>query len=316
MLNPHLLALARRRTYHLFGRLFLEGAGVDFLPQLQAIPELAQLIEEQDPDQLAAAHYQVTSVAVFPYESIFLDPTGLLGGTIAEQVGALYRQTGFAVDSDADHIGHELQFMSYLCAAEADALAAGDSPSASLWSSRQRSFLAAHLLAWLPPLVISVQRSQDPFYGRLAALTLELCADHHSPAPVASSPLSLPAAPDLTGEERDLKQIARQLSSPPISGFFLSKDAISDLARHLELPRGFGDRAQLLANLLRTSGQYDLAPTAIDDLASLGREWQAAYEQQQRRFPGLAPWIHPWRDRLDQTIDALELIADTVRQMS
>ncbi len=304
-MTPAELALARQRTYDLFGRLFLDGISPDQLPQLDEVPELAALASLRDPDQAAADHFQLISVTLFPYESIFRDPSGLLGGPLSEAISAVYQQNGCDILSDADHIGHELRFMARLCAAEASAHAEGEPQAAASWHSRQRSFLSAHILTWLPPLVTAIEASGDLFYSSLANLTLDLCADHLDTAVPPGAPFNLPAAPDLAGEESGLKEIARALTTPPYSGLFLSRDAISALARRHDLPRGFGDRAQLLTNLLRTAGQYNHAAAIISDLSATCRSWSDSYQAQADRYPALLPWIRPWRERAAQTAAAL-----------
>ncbi|MFN2252731.1 MAG: molecular chaperone TorD family protein, partial [Candidatus Promineifilaceae bacterium] len=107
-MTPHELALARSRTYRLFGLLFLRGIDEQTRPTLPAVPELAQLAAGLEENEAAAEHYQLTAVSVFPYESIFLDPSGLLGGDVSERVSAIYAQNGFEPPADADHIGSEL----------------------------------------------------------------------------------------------------------------------------------------------------------------------------------------------------------------
>lgn len=305
-MTPYELALARRRTYQLFGRLFLEGITADLLPQLDLVPELAEPAAQIDLEQAAAGHYHLTAVSVFPYESIFLDPSGLLGGPVSDSILDIYRQNGFDMLSDADHIGHELHFLAHLCAAEAAALDAGDNEAAPLWRRRQQSFLTTHLLAWLAPLVVSIEQAGTPFYGRLADLTLDLAADHLLQSHASSPSISLPHAPRLATEESTLKEIARGLTTPPFCGLFLSRDAISALAHRHEIPRGFGDRTQMLTNLLRTAGQYDLASNVLLDLAAICVEWRKQYEEQQARYPEIAPWIRPWQEHVSQTAESLQ----------
>ena len=304
-MSPHELALARSRTYRLFGRLFLRGIDGETRPSLPAVPELAQPAAGVDEDEAAADHYQLTAVSVFPYESIFLDPSGLLGGEVSERVASIYAQNSFEPPADADHIGSELAFLSHLCGAEAQAWSHGEDSAASLWHSRQQAFLAAHLLTWLPPLAAAVDLAGSAFYGRLANLTLDLAGDHLTVETANRHPLALPAAPPLAGEESGLRDIARYLATPPYSGLFLSRSAISDIARAHSLPRGFGDRAQLLTNLLRTAGQYDLASAITADLSALWTSWAGIYTSQQDAHPDLTPWILPWLERVEQTAASL-----------
>lgn len=313
-MTPYELALARRRAYHLFGRLFLEGITADLLPYTDAVPELGELARTIDPDQAAADHYHLTAVSVFPYESIFLDPSGLLGGAVSDRLLTIYDQNGYQALSDADHIGHELLFMSQLCAAEAEAWQLGNGDAATLWQSRQQAFLTSHLLSWLAPLVVAVGQSDSLFYGPLANLTLDLAADHLGEAQADPPAITLPTPPALAADDSGLKDIARYLATPPYSGLFLSRDAISALARRHNLPRGFGDRAQMLANLLRTAGQYDLASNVFLDLAAVSVKWRKQYEEQQTRYPEISPWIRPWQEHISQTAVALEELSETVAQ--
>jgi TorA maturation chaperone TorD len=314
LMDTYELATARRRAYYLFGRLFLDGIRVDLAALLNTVPELASAADLGDPDQVAADHYQLTAVSVFPYESIFLDPSGLLGGPICDRLSAIYGQNGYEVLSDSDHIGHELLFLSHLCAAETAALVEGDESAVSLWRSRQQAFLVTHLLRWLAPLVIAVEQSGSLFYGRLANLTLELAADHLAAKSEFAAGFTLPAPPQLGGSESSLKEIARFLVTPPYSGLFLSRDAISALARKQELPRGFGDRAQILTTLLRTAGQYDAAGAVFQDLAAICSDWAERYGEQLDRFPNLAPWIRPWQERVEQTAESLRAITAALQE--
>ena len=307
-MTPYELATARRRTYHLFGRLFLEGVTAELLPQLEAIPELAQAARPFDPDEAAVEHYKLTAVDVFPYESIFIDPSGLLGGDLTDQTAVLYGKSGYEVPSDNDHLGHELGFMAHLCSAEAVAITQTEVGPPALWRSRQQTFLVSHLLRWLPPLTIAVERSGSLFYGRLANLTLALCVDHLAGSPTAQSMDFLPHPPPMAAPESSLKDIAAWLTTPPYSGLFLSREVISNIARGHHIPRGFGDRAQLLTNLLRTAGQYDAARAIIDDLSLICQEWARRYEEQQNDLPQLSPWLQPWREHVLHTAESLDML--------
>jgi TorA maturation chaperone TorD len=299
------LAIARRRAYYLFGRLFLEGVTPELLPQLEAVPELAEAAQPYDSNMAAAEHYQLTAVDVFPYESIFLDPTGLLGGPVSNEIAEAYNRSGYETLSDYDHLGHELGFLAHLCGMEAASIARNSEEAVVLWTSRQQSFLAGHLLRWLSPLVVAVQQSGNLFYGLLTGLILDLCVDNLQGG-IPNASLTLPQPPQIGGQESSLKDIARVLTTPPYSGLFLSRDAISALARRHELPRGFGDRAQTLTNLLRTAGQYDAAGAVFLDLAGIFQEGAERYEQQHDQLPKLQPWLKPWIDRVTQTAESLE----------
>ena len=311
---PHDLATARRRAYYLFSRLFLEGITPELLPRLEAVPELAEAAQPYDPDQAAAAHYQLTAVDVFPYASIFLDPSGLLGGPLSDETAELYNESGYdEALSDYDHLGHKLGFLAYLCGMEAASLAGGDVEVALLWTSRQQGFLAGHLLRWLPPLVVAIQQAGSPFYGRLAELTLELCVDHIQKSESTAIP-PLPQPPQIGDQESSLKDIAHVLTTPPYCGLFLSREAISALARRHELPRGFGDREQMLTNLLRAAGQYDAVTAVFHDLAGIYQEGADRYQEQHDLLPKLRPWLQPWQEGVIQTAESLRGLADVIEK--
>ncbi|MDX1688923.1 MAG: molecular chaperone TorD family protein [Candidatus Promineifilaceae bacterium] len=309
-LTPASAALARERTYRLFGRLYLRGPSPSLLPLARALPGLADAVPaEADPDATAAEHHRLFRFNLFPHQSIFLDPAGLLGGAESDRVRQSYRQSGYAVDDDAgpDHVGHELDFLAFLCNAEREALEEGEAVAARRARQRQRHFLQGHLLPWLFPLVLAVRRQGYPFYIALADLTLELVYDHalslgrESALPEASEDLLPEPPPLLEKSETGLKEIAAYLVTPPYAGLFLTRDAIGRLGHELDVPWGFGDRQQTLVNLLRSAAQYDAFPALIRALQEMAGEWAAAYERRQEQMPELAPFCRPWQARVEET---------------
>ena len=178
-------------------------------------------------------------------------------------------------------------------------------------------FLQKHLLRWLPPLIIALQRQPHAFYGRLADLTLEIVTSHLSLPPNhladmnVLSPSSgnaaqlkpttatfLPPAPPLfTDQKSSLKQMGSYLITPPLSGIYLSRHAIGTLARQQRLPRGFGSRKQMLTNLLRVGEQYEQMPNLLGALQDLLKAWQEAYTAMQSTSPHLTPFALAWLAR-------------------
>lgn len=308
-------ARARHHTYTLLSRLYLEGLVADLLPYVQALPALA---EQLAPDldladaaaEAAATHYRLFGLNVFPYESVFLDPAGLLGGTLSNQVARRYEADGYRPGPDVapDHIGHELGLLAHLCAAEADALEDGQRQLAQHLQQRQQTFLTQHLTRWLPPFLVALGRQENRFYRALARLTWEVAGDHLQEEPAT---WSLPPRPDLLADEKTgLRQIASTLLAPPLSGFFLDRDQVSRLARDQSLPRGFGDRQQMLLNLLRSAAQYEQFPALLATLQTVITGWQEAYAGQARAVPTLATAVAVWRDRLEATGRMLDRLVE------
>ncbi len=175
-------ALGRSRAYGVFAALYRSGVTADLLPIVSAIPELAaHLPQPFDAAEAAAAHQALFGFNVFPYQSVFLDESGLLGGAESERVRGAYRAAGFlpgATADDPDHLAHELSLLAFLCGAEADAIADGVAGMAAAARAQQAAFLRDYLLWWLPLFVPAVARQGDGFYAALAGLTWALVIDH------------------------------------------------------------------------------------------------------------------------------------------
>ena len=309
------LALARSRAYALFAGLYLEGLTDETLAYVEAIPELVGAMPGPfDADGAAADHQQLFGFDIFPYQCIFLDPSGLLGGDVAEEVLGSYKEAGFSVQGrdglageNADHIGQELRFLAFLCGEEAEAWESGLPPMARRTAALQREFLDRHLLRWLPPLVVAIRQQENPFYTILAQLTLELAADHRAglePSPAAG--FQLPEPPKLLEDEQTgLKEIVTYLLTPVYSGIYLGRDDIGRLARQRALPRGFGGRQQMLLNLLRSAANYDGVDTVLDALQEVIAGWATAYGEMAAE-PALKSSAKLWRSRANETAGMLE----------
>ena len=308
-------ASARCHTYLLLSRLYLDGLTDDTLPYIAKIPELAAVAPRSfDRDEAAAVHYQIFAHDIFPYESIFRDPSGLLGGDYADQVKVTYENAGIQIPTDCDHIGHELAYVAALCNAESIRLNGQYHDAAGRFRQLQGTFMWEHLLYWLPPFVTSMIFAGQPFYGAVGQLTQSIVTDHLLSVSRTNSVdrLSIPDASDipevpdiLQNDQTSLKQIASFLITAPYSGLYLSRSTISNLARKRELPRGFGSRQQMLSNLFHTAAQYDLVPDLLQDLAALAGSWSQRYLGQMADFPEMSVWIRPWLKRTNGTANAL-----------
>ena len=308
------LAQAHHRSYALLSQLFLEGINETTLPMVQAVFDLGKHLPEPiDVDSLAADHYQLLGFNVFPFESIFLDNDGLLGGAVTEAVGRDMHQFSFATDLSAhaaDHIGQELAAMAYLSQAEGNAIEAGSTETAVSIQTQQTTFLQTHLLRWIVPFVLAVKAQGNDFYTAVAELTLTLIHHHYGSLQQEGASqlltLTLPQPPNmLENDKTGLKDIAKYFITPIYSGIYLSRDDIAELARQLDLPRGFGDRQQLLTNLMRTAVQYDLFPQVLDLLETAVTQWQTNYTNLADELPLLTPFMQPWQHKNQETLDKI-----------
>lgn len=319
------LALARSRAYGLLSQLHLIGVTAQNLAQVRAIPELAtHLGSPFEVDEAAADHHHLFGFNVHPYQSYFVDPAGLLGGPVAEGVAQAYQLMGFQADlagESADHIGLELGFLAFLCAAEAEALEDGQAAIARQMADHQLVFMGDHLLLWIGPLTLAVGQQGHGFYEALAQVTLDLVQEHalalcsRLRRPLADE-TSLPAAPAILEDEvTGLKEIAEFLLTPVYSGIYLSRDDIGRLARRQAIPRGFGDRRQLLLNLLRSAANYDALGDVIDNLAALTGRWLAGYDEMiTQEWAG--PFVAGWRARAAGTAAMLAQMRGRLEALS
>lgn len=314
--------LAQHHAYRLLSSLFLEGLTAVSLPTVQQIPQLADALpDDVNLDEAAASHQHLFGFNIFPYESIFLDPSGLLGGLATDAVLNSYSQAGFTPSPDSaspDHIGNELEMMAHLTGAEADAWEDDLPAIAENMQRLQREFLQSHLLRWLFPFVVSVRRQNDPFFTAVVELMFELVSDHV--AALATQPLlatDLPIAPALLDDDKtSLRDIAEFIVTPPHSGVYVGRDDVGRLAREVELPRGFGGRDQMLLNLIRTAVQYKTIPALIGNLRAELAVWNGEYTAVSAQHPHLAPFVAPWQTHCQQTDRLLTDIAAQIETIA
>jgi putative dimethyl sulfoxide reductase chaperone len=260
-LGPQQRALALHRSYDLLSRLFLDGLTQELLPVVAALPPLAaSLPPAYDADEAAADYQALFGLNIFPYEAIFRDDAGLLGGAVTAAVAALPPER-LRARYGGEQPGprrHELGLLAFLCGAEADACATGKrrlrlgprgcserfwrticSPGCRRWRWRLPRRRA-------PPAAPARSTRRWPGWrwswrASMRRRWAELPASWSLPEP----------PPLLENEKTGLKQIAAYLLAPGYSGVYLSRDAIGRLARAVQLPHGFGGREQMLATCCR-----------------------------------------------------------------
>lgn len=306
---------ARGHAYTLFGALMRQGPTGALRDYVAGLPELASTLPD-DEDEAAADHYEALHLAVHPFESLFTGETRIVGGPEADRVTETYRRGGFEPDDESpapDHIGVELGYLGWLSSRETAAIRAGDAHGVDKLRGHQRTFLDAHLLRWLVPLTVALSRQPRVLYVVIARLALELAATQR--AGLGDGPdgaaTALSDVPDvLARDDTGLRDIAHWLLTPAFAGLHLGRHDIAALGRQLDLPRGFGDREQMLLNLMRTAADYDRIGDLADALGRLVAVWRCEYEARVDASPTLAVYIEPWRDRLDGTTRLLDRLRD------
>jgi TorA maturation chaperone TorD len=279
------LALNRHQTYRLLSQLFTHGLTEEDFEIVRQIDALDKHLPDPfDPDEAAADHQHLFGFNVFPYESVFLDPSGQLGGDITTSAIRDYRQIGFDAGSEAgspDHIGHELALLAFLDQTETKAHEDNLPSQVEVMREYQRSFIDRHILRWLPPLVLAIRDQFHPFYGALATETLDTLVAHRTNLGGTSrARFTLPKPPVLLENEKTgLKEIIAYLLTPAFSGIYLGRDVIGRLARGHSIPRGFGERRQMLTSLLRSAANYGNMGQVLSSLQALVVTWESAYQE-------------------------------------
>lgn len=312
---------AQRRAYLVLWGLLEGRLDGQSLAWVRRIPELAEHLPPLDDadvlDELDAAHHRLFELDLAPYAGVYHHPEGLAGGEVAQDVMDLLGDSSFFVeplgDRTTDHlfmllalIGHEVE------ALHVAQLARRRSKRASDDLERRRAHLRAsldrHLLSWLPDFVAGALRAADDdatrFWGTVLELTLGTLADQRRSLggdPWLPEDAELGAGIDTEGP---LPKVLAGLSVPLRAGTFLSRHDITDVARRLELPTGFGRRADQLEALGESAlhlGDPSQLVAAIDatlDRCASTREALAVEHQ-------IEAYLGPWNRRLDATRAAL-----------
>lgn len=316
-MTPEQRAEARSRAYALLAGLWMEGLTADRLAVVRHTPLAASLPEAADLDQLAAAHHHAWTLEVLPYAGVFLDTDATVGGA-AQRLLTDCRAAGFSPRTEAtraDHLGITLAALSFLCGAEADALVDGKDEIAAQVVALQQALLRQHAVSWLPPLWAAAQRAVGGFWGAVMSLTAETLLDQYQGGQ-GGWPLEPVPADLLDNPKTSLWRIAGLLATPAQSGVFLTREDLSRVGRAVGVPRGFGARQQMLANLLRNAAEYQELPALVAQLDAVWAERAAAYAALGEQHPVLSEQAGCWRQQAERTRQTLQRLAEQARRMS
>lgn len=116
-----------------------------------------------------------------PYESVHLNPLGLMMQDEWEEIFRLYREAGFQRSAEAieseDHLGIELECMARLCERSATACMPAQTKACQDSLRLQLQLLEGHLLLWVPRFAKAViEIAKTEFYRSAAIITNEYLA--------------------------------------------------------------------------------------------------------------------------------------------
>ncbi len=303
---------AHSRAYALLSRLLLDGVDRDTATRLPELPVLAEAwAAAGELEAVAAEHFRVFGLEVPPFEGVFVDADGLVGGGAAAGLLDAFLACGFTPsrrDTAFDHLGVIAGALSFLTGAEADAIDDGQRQRLESIRAHQRTLLDRHLLAWLPAYAAVALEHSHGFWHTVIELTLAVVADHRrSLGGPFGEPLSLPAPVALLDDEgTSLRRIARFLTTACHAGTFVTRSDIAALGRDLDLPRGFGSRVNMLESLFLAAAEYDRFPAVIERVRDLLRRRAAALDAVVARFPDGEHLRDIFGARLRESLNTLE----------
>lgn len=287
-------ALNRARAYRLIVRLLIDGASAEHL-------ERVGIAAATTDDELAAGHYELFGRQVFPRAGVFLNSDGLAAGAAADLAAASYRRYGFdlaTTGESADHLGVELDFLAVLCRLRVRAQRERDGAADRELAAAQRRFLDRCVLSWMVPFAAAVAVQPSSPWTELVGLIVELVADHRGAlgglAVVDAERDGVTSAAEPLDPSASVRAVAETLLRPQRTGSFISRRELAAIGRRFDLPAGFGDRAQLLSNLLRNGAEYDSLArvlAAIDGVAEQRAHDYRKLAEELDLHAAAGPWL-------------------------
>jgi TorA maturation chaperone TorD len=176
------VAAGRAKTYAALSALYLAPptqAQIDSLRADGFLAAFRDAVGSMTESELAAEHTRllVLPSGVVPHESMYLDENKRVGGRVTAGVQQFYDSAGAKLTKAClelpDHIGVELEFMSFLCDIEAQLRAQRDVDGLQQCLRFQHNFLSGHLLRWYRALCDRILGdSSSEAYRALARLTI------------------------------------------------------------------------------------------------------------------------------------------------
>jgi len=199
---------------------------------------------------------------LYPYASVYLDATGMLGGEARDRIAGFWRALGESPPTEPDHLGTLLGAYANLTEA---ADASPDAKTREAWDHARAAFLWEHLLSWLPLWLAKLEQIGSPFYVAWGAtLGTWLAAEAETLQLPDALPAHLRAAPVLEAPGDDGEAFLGALLSPVRTGFILTPTDLAEVAEGVGTALRAGERRYALKALLAQD-----APAVLEGLASL-----------------------------------------------
>jgi len=275
------------------------------------VPMLARAVAhtEYDSSEWAAETHRVFIREVHPFANVFLSSDAQLGGLRTQWVQEDLQRMGLSIEvytDEPDHLGHLIIALGHLVGAEQDAVEDEAAHAVVGLRALQAKWIDDHLTPWIHVVHRAVHQQEPALYGELLDLIIELVCTRRRrlPGPYAPSrPFVLPPLiADLDQPQTDMRAIATQLTTPALSGWYLSRGWLSRTGAELDLPCGFGSRRLMMTNLLHTAIDHQAIPKLCSHLLRVADHWGEALDTAaDRPCPGWRETSEVWALRLEST---------------
>ena len=319
--DPDSIALSRARLYRLLSDLFRQGLSPEMRAELESFElTIFDLPAELDHDLAAADHFEILDLQIPPFESLFRDPSGLVGGQIESQIleRCLQMECDLRTSEiSADHVVNELLVAGELCRREQQCIESGDVSGLERARRLQLEWLSAHPIRWLHSFCFALFELNHPFYSQLGELTLELVESQLEELNMALDGSVATPSSEQESQPFDIdgpRKLAEYLCLPICSGLYLSKAQISVLATQLELTTGFTTRAVMLQNVIESAIKFEKLDAFLSALEQCMLRLTEQYLNRIGQRECLRVFLEPWvaRLRLSRSkIKSIELIPAT-----
>jgi putative dimethyl sulfoxide reductase chaperone len=168
---------ARASTYRLLARLTLQEVDAVLADLLKGMPIFGPALDDSGGgealQELRAEYARLFLLGVPPYESVYLDESGLLNTAQSAAVLEHYRQHGFEPPAlrsvgAPDHLGLQLDLMAHLLDLQSVHLQTGEPVREAALQHDLRHLLDEHLTRWAPIVGrLLVESSVSAFYRAL-----------------------------------------------------------------------------------------------------------------------------------------------------
>lgn len=207
-----------------------------------------------------ADHTEVFAFQAPPYASVYLDPTGMLGGEVAARIGGFWQALGYPAPDQPDHLS---ALLGLHVALDERAEQAEGARQVMLAQARQ-ALATEHLGPWVGFYLDVVEHLGIGPWDRWAAL-VRAALDDIDPSPPDPVSRHLVEAPPPLDDWKDVSGVL----TPLRSGIVITRADLVDCARHSGLGVRLTGRAPTLGVLL------DQSPgTVADWLEEHAAQWQ------------------------------------------